>query len=65
VDERLQWNDSDYKREKITKFPLCLKLGSSYDDGEWFLFSVNWLNDKLLFGMLSKSNKKEALLLTH
>jgi len=36
------------KQERIFESPLCLKLDSSCGDGEWNLFSVDRLNDKLL-----------------
>ena len=46
------------KEEKITGSLFCLRQGSSCGDGERFLFSVDWLNVKLLFRMLSKDQSE-------
>jgi len=43
------------KEERITGSPLDLRLGSSCGDGECFLFSVDRLNGKLLFGIALKT----------
>jgi len=65
VNERLQQNNSDYKRGENNWFSLLFKAGFFVWRWRVILVSVDWPNDKLLFEMLSKIYQEGALFLTH